>query len=121
METLIALCIKWRWILEIKHRLYRCYSNYALSKLIVENRLEDLWRRENQDSSELSHYDRSSGPRFRIDRVYADIKIASNTKINHLIVSLTDHYNAIFIDRLPSQTKIGEDSWYFNNSFLCKA
>ena len=30
-------------------RLYRCCSNYILSKLIVENRLEDLWRRENPD------------------------------------------------------------------------
>ena len=31
-------------------RLYRCCSNYALSKLIVDNGLEDLWRRENPDS-----------------------------------------------------------------------
>ena len=37
------------------------------------------------------------------------------------MVSFIDHYNAIFIDRLPSQIKIGqEDSWYFNNSVLCK-
>ena len=56
----------------------------------------------------------------RIDRFYTDVKIASNTKNNHIMVSFTDHYNAIFIDRLPSQTKIGKDSWYFNNSFLCK-
>ena len=28
-------------------RLYRCYSNYVLSKLIVDNGLGDLWRREN--------------------------------------------------------------------------
>ena len=27
-------------------RLYRCSSNYALSKLIVDNGLEDIWRRE---------------------------------------------------------------------------
>ena len=39
----------------------------------------------------------------RIDRVYADIKIANNNKINHIIVSLTDHYNTISIDRLPSK------------------
>ena len=26
-------------------RLYRCCSSYALSKLIVNNGLEDLWRR----------------------------------------------------------------------------
>ena len=46
--------------------------------------------------------------------------MASNTKINHIMVSFTDHYNAIFIDRFPSKTKIGKDSWYFNNSLLCK-
>ena len=59
--------------------LYRCRFNYALSKLIVVNGLEDLWRRENPDSSELTHYDRSSGTKSRIDRVYTDIKIASNS------------------------------------------
>ena len=31
-------------------RLYRCGSNYALSKLIMNNGLEGLWRRENSDS-----------------------------------------------------------------------
>ena len=40
-------------------RLYRCSSNYALSKLIVDNGLEDLWRRENPDSPEFICYDRS--------------------------------------------------------------
>ena len=30
-------------------RLYRCCSNFAMSKLIVENGLKDLWR-ENPDS-----------------------------------------------------------------------
>ena len=39
----------------------------------------------------------------RIGRVYADIKIDNNNKINHIIVSLTDHYNTISIDRLPSK------------------
>ena len=34
------------------------------------------------------------------------------------MVSFTNHYNAISIDRLPSKTKIGKDSWYFNNSLL---
>ena len=42
-------------------RLYRCCSNYALSKLIVDNGLEDLWRRENPDSPEFTCYDRSFG------------------------------------------------------------
>ena len=36
------------------------------------------------------------------------------------MVSFTDHYYANSIDRLPSKTKIGKDSWYFNNSLLCK-
>ena len=94
--------------------------NYVLSKLIMDNGLEDLWRRENLDASKFTRYDRSSGTRSRIDRVCNDIKIASNTKINHIMVSFTDHYNAIFIDRFPSKTKIGKDSWYFNNSLLCK-
>ena len=86
----------------------------------MDNGLEDLWRRENLDASKFTRYDRSSGTRSRIDRVCNDIKIASNTKINHIMVSFTDHYNAIFIDRFPSKTKIGKDSWYFNNSLLCK-
>ena len=40
-------------------RLYRCCSNYAMSKLIVDNGLEDLWRRENSDSSQFTCYDKS--------------------------------------------------------------
>ena len=36
------------------------------------------------------------------------------------MVSFTDHYNAISIDRVPSKTKIGKISWYFNNYLLCK-
>ena len=41
-----------------------------------------------------------------IDRVYTNIKIANNTKINYIMVSFTNNYNAISIDRLPSKTKI---------------
>ena len=63
--------------------------NYALSKLIESNELEDLWRKKNPDSSELSHYDRSSGTRSRIDGFSSD------------------HYNTISIDKLPSKTKTG--------------
>ena len=40
--------------------LYKCHFNYALSKLIVDNGLEDLWRRENPDSSDFICYTRSS-------------------------------------------------------------
>ena len=53
-------------------------------------------------------------------QVYTDIKIASNTKINHIMLSFADHYNAMFIKRFPSKIKIGKDSWCFNNSLLYK-
>ena len=39
--------------------IYRCCSNYALSKLFVDNGLKDLWRRENPDSPEFTSYNRS--------------------------------------------------------------
>ena len=71
--------------------LYKYHFDYALSKLIMDNRLEDLWRRENPDSSEITCYNRSSGTRSKTDWVYTAIKIASNTKINHIMVSFTDH------------------------------
>ena len=45
-----------------------------------------------------------------IDRVYTDIytdiKVANSTKINHIMVSFTDQYNAISIDRLPQKLKL---------------
>ena len=67
----------------------------------MDNGLKDLWRRENLDSSEFTQYDRFSRTRSRIDRVYTDMKITSNTKTNHtmVITSFTDHYDAISIDR----------------------
>ena len=36
--------------------------------------------------------------------------LASNTKINHIVVSVTDHYNAICNDRVPSKTETGKNS-----------
>ena len=39
-------------------------------------------------------------------RVYTDVKIANNTKINHIMVCFTDHYNAISIDRLHQKLKL---------------
>ena len=48
--------------------------------------------------------------RFRIGTVYTDIEIANNAKINHIMVSFTDHYDGISIDRLPWKIKIGKDS-----------
>ena len=68
---------------------YRCHSTFALAKLIMENGLQDLWRRENPDIYEFTRYDRASGTRSRIDRVYSDIKIANNTKINRKTISFS--------------------------------
>ena len=42
-------------------RLYRCCSSCALLKLIMNNGLEDLWRRVNPDSPEFALYNRSFG------------------------------------------------------------
>ena len=112
--------MKWTGLVKIKHKLYRCRFNYALWKLILDNGLDDLRSRENPDSSAFNRYSRSSGTRSKIDRVYTNKKIASNTKINYIMVSFIDHYNAVFIDRFPSKTKIGKDSWYFNNYLLRK-
>ena len=81
--------------------LYRCRFNHALSNRIVDNGLEDLWRRKNPDSSKFTRYKRCPGTRSRVDIVYTDIQIAYNIKINHIMVSFTDHYKAIFIDRFP--------------------
>ena len=83
----------------------------------MDNGLEDLWTRKNPDSPEFIRYNKS-----RIDRVYTDIKIANNNKINHIMVSFTGHYNAISIDRLSSKTKIGIDSWkrFTKIILLCK-
>ena len=42
-------------------RLYRCCSNYTLSKLIVDNGLDIRWRMWNPDSPEFTRYDKSFG------------------------------------------------------------
>ena len=120
MNTLILLWIKWTGLVKIKHKLCRCRFNHALWKLIVDNGLDDLWRRENPDSSEFARYNRSSGRRSRINRVYTEKKIASNTKVNRIMVSFTDHYFAIFTDKFPAKTKTGKKFWYFNNYLLRK-
>ena len=51
------------------------------------------------DSSEFTHYDRSSGSRSWKGKVYTDIKLAVNTKINHIMVFFTNHCNVISTDR----------------------
>ena len=55
---------------------------------------------------EFRCYDRSSDIKSRRDMAYTDIKIACNIKINHIIISFTDHYNTIYFDRFPSKDKI---------------
>ena len=75
----------------------------TLSKLIVDNGLEDLWRRENPDISFTTDLLAQIFWQIfwsRIDRVHPDIKIANKTKINHKMISFTDHYNLITIDRI---------------------
>ena len=95
-------------------RLCRYVCNCALPKIIVSNGIENLWRSENLDCSEFIHYNRSSGTVSRIGRVYTDIEIAINTKINHIMVSFADHYSGISLDKLTSKTKTGKDQWYFS-------
>ena len=51
--------------------------------------------------------------------VYTDIKIGNNTKVNHMMVSFIDHYNAISMDRFLSKTKIGK-KFMINDSLLLR-
>ena len=90
-------------------RLYRCCSYYALN---VDNGMRIYG--EGRTQIPLSSLDKI-GPLAKIQ----DIKIAHNTKSNHIMVSFTDHY-AISIHRIPSKTKIGKSSWCFKISLLCK-
>ena len=107
-------------MVKIKHKDF----SYALSKLIVDKGTEDLWSRENPDSCEFTRCDRFFGkdPGYRVYRVYTDVKIANNNKINHIMVSFSDIFNAISIDRLSSKTKIVKDSWkrFLKIILLCK-
>ena len=34
------------------------------------------------------------------------------------MISFSDHYNALLIERLSSKTKTGKDLWLFNNTLL---
>ena len=34
------------------------------------------------------------------------------------MISFSDHYNDLFIDRLSSKTKFGKDVWHFNSCIL---
>ena len=55
------------------------------------------------DFSEFTGYNKSSGTRSTMGRAYTNIKMASNIKFNHIMVSFTDRFNVIFIERFPSK------------------
>ena len=86
----------------VTQRLYTCDSNYTLSKLIViiGSRIYQEGKTYISLSSPTAT-DLLVGTRSRIDRIYIDIKIAINTKTNHMMVSFTDQYNVIACERLP--------------------
>ena len=116
LETLIVLWIKWTGMVEMKHEEYiedvpimPCRNSLWImgSRIYGEGTTQIL---------QFTCYKRFSGTRSMIDRIYTEMKIANSTKINHIMVSFTDLYNAIFINRFPSKTKIRKDSLYFNNS-----
>ena len=86
--------------------IYICRFIYALSKIIVDNGLEDLRGRDNPYYFLFILYNRSSGTTSRIDRVYFDKNIASNTKINHIIVSFTDHLMLFFLTDSPQKLRM---------------
>ena len=83
-------------------RLHRCCSNYALYRPsilifgkgpIVADELGGIWVL----------------PSPQIPSLLIQ-KIAKKLKINHIMVSFTNHYNAISIDKPPSKTKVGKYS-----------
>ena len=122
MKTLIIRSIKSTKLVGIKHKsLYWCGSNYMPyqnSSWIMNSWIYGEGKTQIPLSSATTIW--SYDTRSKTVRIYSDITIANNTKFNHIMVSFTDHYNAISIDRLLSKTKIGKDSRYFNNSLLCK-
>ena len=102
LETLIVLWIKWIGMVEIRRKdvidavpIMPSFWIMGLS-LFGEGRTQVFL---NSTVTLLGSM---------IDEVYTNRKIANNTKSNHILVSFTDHYNAISIDRLSSKTKIGK-------------
>ena len=61
---------------------------------------------------------RSKGPRYTGSTLIW--KLLTVPKLTQCYLLLIINYHAISIERLPSKTKIGNFSWYFNNSLLCK-
>ena len=110
METLIVLWIKWTGMVEIKHKDF--IDDVPITP--CQNSLwimgSTIYGKGRTQIPDFTQYDRSYSTRSRIDEVYTDIKIANHTKINHIMVSFTDLYNAISIDRLSSKTKTRKGS-----------
>ena len=97
LETLIVLWIKWTGN---KARLDRCCSYYPLN---MDNDLR------------IYGEGRTQIPLSSLAMI-GPIKIANETKSNHIMVSFTNHYKVSSIDRLPSKTKIGLILFYTSQS-----
>ena len=65
-----------------------CRFKYALSKLIVNLGTMEMGEPRFPSVHPIL---KILWQRFRIDKVYTDIKIANNTKINNILISFTDH------------------------------
>ena len=78
-------------MMDIKYKEFNnCCSNYVMGwKIYKEGRT-----------------DRPSGTKSKADRLSTDTKTSRNTKINHIMVSFTDDFNTVYIDKLPSKTRL---------------
>ena len=125
MKTLIVLWIKWTEMVKIKHEdfidavpLTPCQNQTWIMgfRIYGEGRTQILLSSPTTVGSLVRIQDRKGLYWYK----NCKIKNCNNTKINHIMVSFTDHYNDISIDRLPLKTKIRKISRYFDNYFLCK-
>ena len=108
MEALIVLWIKWTGLVKIKCKdfidtvpIMPCQNvSWIMSFRIYGERRTQIPM---SSTATIGHVQGST-----IDRVYTDINIASNTKINNIMVSFSDHYTAISIYLLPQKLKLEE-------------
>ena len=79
---------------------------YVISIVSCQNSSWIMDWRENPDFSEFIRYNRSSGTTSTLDRVYTDIKMVSNTKINHIILLLlTDALQKLKLENIGGTLK----------------
>ena len=106
METLIVLWIECTEMVEIKHKefidvvpIVPCQNPLWImdSRIYGEGRTQ---------IPQFTCYDRSFGRRSTIDKVYADIKIANNIKINHIIISLLIFVMLFLLTDSPQKLKL---------------